>query len=129
MRTRKDKVVAIVDDDENLTRLMSEYLQKHGFEVAAFYSAEALLAADTAAYGVIILDIQLPGMWGSECVYQLRNRGYNGPVIAITGFMEQWDEDDLSDLGFNHIFPKPFEPDELIGCVKECLEARSQTAE
>jgi DNA-binding response OmpR family regulator len=129
VRTCKDKVVAFVDDDENLTRLMCEFLESRGLEVASFNSAEALLAADATAYGVIIMDIQLPGMWGSECVYQLRNRGYNGPVIAITGYMEQWDEDDLSDLGFNRIFPKPFEPDEVIECIKECLDARSRTAE
>jgi DNA-binding response OmpR family regulator len=117
--------IALVDDDSNLTHLLSGYLAGRGMKVAAFARAEDLLSANPGSFDAVILDICLPGMWGSECVYRLRNTGYKGPVIAITGYMDQWDEEDLSDLGFDRVLPKPFDPCVIADCIGECLGPRS----
>ena len=62
-------------------------------------------------------------------MYKLRNSGYSGPVIAITGYLEDWDEEDLMDLGFNHIIPKPFEAAAILECLMASLENGFQEGE
>ena len=108
--------VAIVDDDDALAMLLAEVLSRRGVEVEVFGSAEDLLAGDVRSFAAIVLDLRLPGMWGSECVYRLRQMGVCSQVIAMTGFGDEWDEDDLRDLGFDRVYYKPLD-------VKEFTEA------
>ena len=111
--------IALVDDDEETTALLKEFLESQGVKVECFRSAEKMLSAAPARFGAIVLDIHLPGMWGSECGAELRGFGYKGPLIAITGNIEDWDPDDLRDLGFDHTLPKPFDPHSLVECVRK----------
>jgi DNA-binding response OmpR family regulator len=111
--------IALVDDEEETTALLKEFLEHQGVEVECFQSAEKMLSAEPARFGAIVLDIHLPGMWGSECGAELRNFGYKGPLIAVTGNIEDWDPDDLRDLGFDHTLPKPFDPHDLLECVRK----------
>ncbi|MBN1809157.1 MAG: response regulator transcription factor [Planctomycetes bacterium] len=121
--------VAIVDDDEHLARLLSEYLVARGAESSSFRSAEDLLAADVRNFQAVVLDIHLPGIWGSECIFKLRNQGYSGLAIAITGHVDKWDREDLKDLGFDGFFAKPFEPADMVGFIFQNLGNRAADAQ
>ena len=113
--------IAVVDDDRSLTLLVKEALTREGWQVDAFNSAEELLSADPVKYDAIFLDLLLPGMWGSECVFKLRQMGVRVPILAVTGHAEDWDEDDLRDLGFNAILKKPFDTSDLMPVVEQAL--------
>src|SRR3989339_406430 len=102
--------VAIVDDDEESTLILQEFLESKGLAAERFLNAEALLGAIPCRFAAMLLDIHLPGIWGTECGYELRRRGYSGPIIAISGNIESWDQGDLQDLGFTCSLGKPLDP-------------------
>ena len=127
MRKANDPLVAIVDDDDETTGILAEFLERRELRTRTFDSAEGIRDCRPQQFDAIILDINLPGMWGTECSYRLRRNGYEGPIIAITGNLEGWDEDDLYDLGFTCVLGKPFDPKELAACVKEHISAAGMT--
>lgn len=75
-------------------------MARQGLKVQTFHYVERIHNFDLDDFDSIILDIQLPGMWGSEYGYTLRQIGYKDPIIAISGNLENWDKDDLTDPGF-----------------------------
>lgn len=113
--------VAIVDDDEDSTLVLQEFLETKGLSAERFSMAEALLDADPNRFTAILLDLNLPGMWGSECGFELRRRGYIGPIIAISGNIEIWDSGDIHYLGFTDKMSKPIQPKELIEVLRKYL--------
>jgi len=113
--------VAIVDDDEESALILQEFLESKGLSAEKFVEAEALLAEAFHRFAAILLDINLPGMWGSECAYELRRRRYSGPIIAISGNIERWDQGDLQDLGFTCALGKPLEPKRLLDLLRKTI--------
>jgi DNA-binding response OmpR family regulator len=120
--------VAIVDDDEESTLILQEFLESRGLSAERFLAAEALLAATPCRFAAILLDINLPGMWGSECGFELRRRGYSGPIIAISGNIEIWDPGDLRDLGFTCALGKPVEPRQLLGLLRTHIKRNGEAS-
>lgn len=114
----KRRHVAIVDDDEACILILKEFLESKGMTVEGFSTAEALLAISPHRFSAVLLDINLPGIWGSECGFLLRCCGYQGTIIAISGNVELWSRDDLHDLGFTYALGKPIKPNELISILK-----------
>ena len=115
--------VAIVDDDEETAQILQEFLEHKGVAIEWFPDAEAILKSNPARFSAILLDICLPGMWGSECGFELRQHGYTGPIIAISGTIERWDQADLQDLGFTHVMGKHLKSAELVALLKEYILA------
>lgn len=111
--------VAIVDDDEESASLLQEFLEGKGFSVVWFAEAEPLLVAKPHRFAAMLLDINLPGMWGSECGFHLRCGGYTGPIIAISGNIELWEKGDLQDLGFTCALGKPVNLKQLINLLRK----------
>ena len=118
----RDVCIAFVDDDQHLAKLVREVLGKKGWTVDTYAAAEGLLAADLNSYRVILLDLYLPGMWGSECAYKLRKMGITTPIIAVTGHADDWDQDDLKDLGFDSVLAKPFDTGALVPLVEKAMQ-------
>lgn len=83
---RKDpNSVAIIDADANACLAMSRLLRGVGFNTSTFTSAETFLAdSRRAAFGAVLLDIQLPGMSGLELQLRLLAEGDLTPVIFVT---------------------------------------------
>ena len=74
--------LAIVDDDNEIRTLLSDYLTKNGFEVRAYESSEALLEAGVVDNELLILDVTLPGMDGLALCRQVRNSS-SVPIIML----------------------------------------------
>jgi DNA-binding response OmpR family regulator len=110
-------LIAIVDDDLDCATIVSEFLEMENLQTQIFSSAEAILDSGPEQFQAILLDIRLPGMWGSECGFQLRKKGYHGPIIAISGNIDYWDKEDLDDLGFTDYLSKPLDPKKLLASV------------
>ena len=60
------KKLAIIDDDEEILKLLDEYLEKNGFGVEGFADGESFLSRDESEFSLLILDIGLPGIDGLE---------------------------------------------------------------
>lgn len=79
-------VVRIVDDDAALTEGLVFLLESEGWTVQVYESAQAFLTNDAPSVrGCLVLDVRMPGMTGLELQHVMNERGYNLPIIFLTG--------------------------------------------
>ena len=111
----------MIDDDEKLVTLMREYLESHGFELAAAHDGnagvEAALATEPA---LVILDLMLPGMDGLEVCRRVRQSS-RVPILMLTARGEETDRIVGLELGADDYLPKPFNARELLARIRAIL--------
>jgi len=113
--------ILIIDDDEELCELVSEYLTVEGFEVAAVNDGESgLEAADSGEYDLAILDVMLPKMNGFEVLRHLRQRS-KLPVMMLTARGDDMERIVGLEIGADDYLPKPFNPRELVARLRAIL--------
>ena len=116
-----DKKVLIVDDDQKLRGLLTEYLTGFGFQVATLPDGrEILQTIETENPGIIILDIMLPHKDGFEILSEIRTKD-SVPVIMLTAKGEDTDRIVGLELGADDYLPKPFNPRELLARIRAVL--------
>jgi two-component system CheB/CheR fusion protein len=111
----------VVDDAHDVTEMIAMFLQHAGYEpVMAFNAREALDAARTGQFDVIVSDIGMPGMNGYELAVALRELpSYRTvPMIAVTGFSMYDDRGLALQSGFNAHLTKPINPATLLDLIK-----------
>lgn len=110
----------VVDDNEDITDMLAMVLKHAGYNVTTAYSAsDALTAAFTDHFDVIISDIGMPGMSGYELARALRaTPEYESvPMVAVTGFAMYDDRDRALEAGFNEHLSKPIDPVSLTRAI------------
>ena len=118
--------VLVVDDERNITDLLSTALRFVGYEVrAASTGREALDAAAAFLPDVVVLDVMLPDHDGFEVCRRLRADGVRAPVIFLTA--RDATEDKVAGLrmGADDYVTKPFSLEELIARVEAILRRAS----
>ncbi len=121
--------ILIVEDEPNIVRLISIYLEREGFEpTSAATGSEALARVASHKPALIILDIMLPDIDGWEVCREIR-RDSNVPIIMLTA--REGDEDKIVglELGADDYVTKPFVPRELVARVKAILRRSSKYPE
>ncbi|MDD3243704.1 MAG: response regulator transcription factor [Eubacteriales bacterium] len=120
--------VLVVDDDENINKLISLYAEKEGYQaISVFDGSEAAKLVHTQHYDLIVLDIMLPGLSGWDVCREIRKKD-NTPIIMLTAKGETFDKVLGLELGADDYMVKPFEPQELVARMRAILR-RSQPAE
>ncbi|AMA73398.1 MULTISPECIES: response regulator transcription factor [Aneurinibacillus] len=118
---KEEKVILIVDDEQPMRRLLSLYLRQSGYATHEVSSGEeALAAVRSNRYGLILLDIMMPGMSGWEVCESVREIS-NVPVIMLTARDETRDKVKGLGLGADDYITKPFEKEELLARVQALL--------
>ena len=113
--------ILIIDDDEELTELVSEYLSAEGFEVEAVHSGdEGLGRAKNGGYDLAVLDVMLPGMNGFEVLRNLREVS-SLPVLMLTARGDDNERIVGLEIGADDYLPKPFNPRELLARLRAIL--------
>lgn len=113
--------ILLVEDDQELNELLTEFLQLEGFNVTStFDGAAGLEAALTGEHDAIILDIMLPKMNGLEVLKQLRN-SQKTPVLMLTARGDEVDRIVGFEMGADDYLPKPCNPREIIARIKAIL--------
>ncbi len=114
----------LVDDDKELTALLSEYLSFEGIQVSIANSAEEALAVLTPKtshlYDIAVFDIMMPGLSGLELLQQIRP-SIALPVIMLTGKGGDIDRILGLEMGADDYMAKPCNPRELLARVKAVL--------
>lgn len=120
MQTGMNKIL-IIDDDEELCELVSEYLTVEGFEVSSVNDGKSGLdAALSGAYDMAILDVMLPKMNGFDVLRNLRLES-TLPVIMLTARGDDMERIVGLEIGADDYLPKPFNPRELAARLRAIL--------
>ena len=113
--------VLVVEDEESFSDPLSYMLRNEGFEVAvAATGPEALDEFDRHGADLVLLDLMLPGLPGTEVCRQLRTRS-SVPVIMLTAKDSEIDKVVGLELGADDYVTKPFSSRELVARIRAVL--------
>jgi two-component system OmpR family response regulator len=113
--------IAVVEDDPEISRMMSSYMTDHGFEVTAARSGRDLdRVMSGGKIDCVILDVGLPGEDGLSICRRLRGKS-TVPIIMVTGRGTDTDRIVGLELGADDYLPKPFNPRELLARVRAVM--------
>ncbi len=119
----KGRRILIVDDDELFRQTLSNQMQLHEefSPVEAATGADALEAAKSDYFDVIILDVGLPDMDGREVCRLMRKKGVTSPIIMLTGASTDADTILGLDAGADDYITKPFRIEVLLARVRALI--------
>ncbi|TMN22660.1 response regulator transcription factor [Lentibacillus cibarius] len=114
--------VLIVDDEESIVTLLNYNVERAGFATEVAYTGTSgLEKATSIPFDLIILDLMLPGIEGTEVCKQLRQRKIDTPILMLTAKGDELDKVLGLELGADDYLTKPFSPKEVVARVKAIL--------
>jgi two-component system, OmpR family, response regulator RegX3 len=117
--------VLVVEDEESFSDALSYMLRKEGFEVSvAATGTGALTEFDRTGADIVLLDLMLPEMSGTEVCRQLRSRS-NVPIIMVTARDSEIDKVVGLEIGADEYMTKPYSPRELVARIRAVLRRQS----
>lgn len=122
-------LVFVVEDEEDIARLISHNLQAAGFDVQSFVSGTSVIAeALREVPSLFLLDVMLPGADGFELCRQIRQTATLSaiPIIFLTARTAEADRVKGLELGGDDYITKPFSPRELVDRVRSVLRGIRQ---
>ena len=121
--------ILLIDDDENICKVVTLYLQKEDFDIKVAQDGQTGLNLFSQVNpDLVLLDIMMPGMDGIEVIKQLR-RESKTPVIMLTAKGDTFDKVLALELGADDYIVKPFEPKELIARIKAVIRRTEKANE
>ncbi len=111
--------ILVIEDEKRLAATLGDLLEMDGYTADLCYDGESGLDnALTGIYDVILLDMMLPKKDGITVLRELRGAGNATPVLMLTARSELSDRVAGLDSGADYYLTKPFEPKELLACVR-----------
>ena len=111
--------ILIVEDEVRLAATLQDLLELHGYTADVSHDGESGLDnALTGIYDLLILDVMLPKKDGFTVLAQLRQAKNATPVLMLTARSEVSDRVEGLDRGADYYLTKPFEPRELLACIR-----------
>ncbi|MDM8529010.1 response regulator transcription factor [Anaerolineales bacterium HSG24] len=116
-----EQTVLIVEDEERIAHWIQAYFEKEGYKTIMAQDGDTgLYLARTKYPDLVILDLMLPGMNGTELCKELRHES-DVPIIMVTARSEESDRITGLELGADDYIVKPFSPGELVARAKAVL--------
>ena len=117
----KKNQILIIEDDEKLVDLLTDFLTNFGFQItAALHPQEGLDLLSKGSFDLIILDVMLPDMDGFEVCKQVR-KDSSIPIVMLTARGDVRDKVVGLEIGADDYLAKPFEPRELVARIQSVL--------
>ncbi|WP_186578404.1 response regulator transcription factor [Aquibacillus kalidii] len=114
--------VLIVDDEQSIVTLLQYNIEKAGFQTEVAYTGmEGLEKATSENFDIIVLDLMLPELEGTEVCKQLRQRQIDTPILMLTAKDDEFDKVLGLELGADDYLTKPFSPKEVVARIKAIL--------
>ena len=114
--------ILIVDDEENIRKVIREYLEFEGFLCfEASNGEEAIRMCKENSYDLIVLDIMMPKIDGFTVAKEIRKK-QSVPIIMLSARSEEYDKLYGFDVGIDDYVTKPFSPKELVARIKANLK-------
>lgn len=119
--------VLVIEDETRLAATLRDLLELDGYAVDVCHDGESGLDnALSAIYDVILLDVMLPKLDGFTVLRRLRASGDSTPVLMLTARSEVGDKVQGLDCGADYYLTKPFEPRELLACVRALIRRQPE---
>jgi DNA-binding response OmpR family regulator len=116
--------VLLIEDDEHLSAMLSEYLGTRGYTVTARATAtDGLKLLHQGGFAALVLDIMLPDLDGFEVCRRVRAES-DIPILMLTARGDEMDRIVGLELGSDDYLPKPFNPRELLARLRAILRRR-----
>jgi len=126
-----DKFMILVAEDNKINQIVTQnVLQKGNFECEIVENGlEALNAVkDSTNYDLVLMDLNMPVMNGTDATKEIRKLNPNIPIIALTAADIEEVKTNFSDIGFNDIVTKPFDNFEFYQKITACIQKSKQNA-
>ncbi len=121
--------ILVVEDEASFSDALSYVLTKEGYEVVVADTGDGAIAIfDKGGADLVLLDLMLPGLSGTEVCRQLRSRS-NVPIIMLTAKDTEVDKVVGLELGADDYVTKPYSKAELIARIKAVLRRQSDLPE
>ncbi|MFC2057395.1 response regulator transcription factor [Campylobacterota bacterium] len=124
-----DIEIIVIEDEPDILELLEYHLEKEGYTVTGFLSTENVeqfLEEENPA--LMIVDRNLPGIEGSEFVSQIRELGYDIPVLFLTARDKESDLEEGFHSGGDDYMTKPFSSKELLLRIAALLKRSGATS-
>ena len=115
--------IVIIEDDDGIRFFLEEALKNEGYQVSAFQSYEDAYRSINSATGLVIMDINLPGLDGLSATEELKKK-FNVPIIIITAYGTKKNALEAIKRGATDFFVKPVLLDELKVILRRALGTR-----
>ena len=120
--------ILLVEDDPGISNMLKEYLESNDFRVFQAYDGEEGLSLfESARPDLVVLDVQLPKIVGTE-VCRIIRRTSDVPIIMATGLGTDIDKIVGLELGADEYMVKPYHPRELLARVRNLLKRCNSVA-
>jgi two-component system phosphate regulon response regulator OmpR len=120
--------ILMIEDDRQLTSMLTEYLQPLGIRVtAAASAADGLRLLERDTFDALVLDVMLPDRDGFEVCRMVRSQS-DIPILMLTARGDEMDRIVGLELGADDYLPKPFNPRELLARLRAILRRRTLPA-
>ena len=112
----------VIDDDPEILEILRDMLRLKGHRVTATGDGhEALRLIESEDFDLVLTDLGMPSVSGWDIAKCAKAKDPKRPVILITGWGAQYEEDDLTTSGVDHVLSKPLSWDRLLETVSELL--------
>ena len=123
----KNKIhILVVDDDDRIRELISQYLKDNGFIVSSAVDAkDAKIKIHQFKFDLVVLDVMMPGQSGFELTKEIKKK-INLPIVLLTAKGEVENRIQGLELGADDYLGKPFEPKELLLRINNIISKRNK---
>jgi DNA-binding NtrC family response regulator len=128
-RKRKRPNLLVADDDYILRRLIGHTFSRAGLSHEVFESGDQLIEAIGEETRACVLDLQMPGRDGMECLRWIRENRPDIEVVILTNVNQAGEAIEAIRAGAFDYITKPFDPDEFVNTVRKAIKMSSQEHE
>jgi DNA-binding NtrC family response regulator len=124
--TEKTRIL-IIDDDENIRRVLETILTDEGYTVeSADTAAKGIEKSEKAFFNLALVDVRLPDMEGVELLPKLRSTKPKMRKIIVTGYPTLQNAISAVNNGANAYVMKPFDVEKILKTIKEQLQKQKE---
>lgn len=126
----RSKMILIVDDSQDLTHVIADFLSMHGYQVLTAHDGyDALECMNSQPINIVVSDIHMPRMDGFTLMGEIKTRYPKVPIVLITGFSVGEAKKLAFERGANAFVAKPFKLKELKSVIESVSKDAIPTAE
>ncbi len=115
--------ILVIDDNASQCKIIKKLFEAYGYSVVALDSPEeALYLLEWKDFDVIITDLRMPWMNGAEFCRRSRKFRPEMLIYALSGYIQEFDRNELLEAGFDGIFSKPIRIDLLKDAIEDDLK-------